>query len=529
MVNLYTRQDETVRNNAGGEVFQITPMQQFERFLILGTVGGTYYVSEKQLTKENLQNVTKVIRENPSEAIELIRTIGKSNRAHKHDPLLAAYAIALEVTKGTSHRAYALSFFNEIVRTGTHLFHFLAFADNRVGWGRAFKRAIGNWYLEKSDEALAYQLVKYKQRDGWSHRDALRLAHPQATSAVVNELLRFATTGTLNAMDTRSHDIVSAAVEASTTEDVDRAITLITEFSLPREVLNTKIMKNPRVWEALVPSMGMTALMRNLRNMTNDGYLVQGSDAVRTVREKLVDEALVRKSRVHPAQVFLAQKNATNVPTPIATALEDAFFFSFANVEPTNKRINLALDVSGSMDSADYEYRNGKRVQTSVATPREWSALQAMVTARVEPYAEFTAFSHEFVRVDITPRDSLATVINKLRRIPMGGTDCSLPMQHARDYGQKFDAFCVYTDNETWYRGGPQWGWGGSRRASKDQSPAEALRDYRRKSGIHDAKLAVVGITATEFSIADPRDPNMLDFVGFDASAPAIMSEFIRG
>ena len=47
--------------------------------------------------------------------------------------------------------------------------------------------------------------------------------------------------------------------------------------------------------------------------------------------------------------------------------------------------------------------------------------------------------------------------------------------------------------------------------------PHQALRDYRAWSGI-DARLAVVALTPTPFSIADPGDPGMLDVAGFDAA-----------
>jgi 60 kDa SS-A/Ro ribonucleoprotein len=32
---------------------------------------------------------------------------------------------------------------------------------------------------------------------------------------------------------------------------------------------------------------------------------------------------------------------------------------------------------------------------------------------------------------------------------------------------------------------------------------------------------------ATEFTVADPQDAGMLDVVGFDTAAPALMSDFI--
>jgi 60 kDa SS-A/Ro ribonucleoprotein len=75
------------------------------------------------------------------------------------------------------------------------------------------------------------------------------------------------------------------------------------------------------------------------------------------------------------------------------------------------------------------------------------------------------------------------------------------------------DAFCVFTDSETW--------------AGKVHS-SEALKQYRRKTGIA-AKLVVVGMTATEISIADPNDAGSMDVVGFDTATPAVLADFVRG
>ena len=85
-------------------------------------------------------------------------------------------------------------------------------------------------------------------------------------------------------------------------------------------------------------------------------------------------------------------------------------------------------------------------------------------------------------------------------------------MLYAIENDLKFDAFVVYTDSETW--------------AGKIH-PVEALRDYRKKMGIP-AKLIVVGMEANNFTIADPDDIGMLDVVGFDTTAPSVMSDFIR-
>ena len=187
-------------------------------------------------------------------------------------------------------------------------------------------------------------------------------------------------------------------------------------------------------------------------------------------------------------------------------ALDAAFYAAFGNVQASNKRHLLALDVSGSMTW-------GPVCGTSVLTPRVASAAMAMVTARTEPQSLFMAFSDSFVPLDIRADDSLELVMEKMDDLPFSSTDCSLPMQWALENQQAIDVFVVYTDNET-YAG--------------RMHPSQALQQYREATGI-DAKLIVVGMTATEFTIADPDDTGMMDVVGFDAGAPEVMSNFAQG
>ena len=108
--------------------------------------------------------------------VERIVEISTSGRAPKNDPALFALALAAAVGDDVTRRA-ALDALPQVARIGTHLFHFLDFVEGFRGWGRGLRRGIGNWYNVMPTGRLAYQAVKYQQRDGWSHRDALRLAH----------------------------------------------------------------------------------------------------------------------------------------------------------------------------------------------------------------------------------------------------------------------------------------------------------------------------------------------------------------
>eukprot|EP00128_Syssomonas_multiformis_P015667 Colp12_sorted_trinity150504_noHs@6660 len=178
----------------------------------------------------------------------------------------------------------------------------------------------------------------------------------------------------------------------------------------------------------------------------------------------------------------------------------------FRNVEPTNKRFCLALDVSGSMSC-------GKVCGSTSLTPRDACAAMALVTAATEPNHKFVGFSHRLVPVRITPDMRLDAVVQTMQMIPMGGTDCSLPILEALKRKKEFDTFIIYTDNETYY---------GS------VHPSEALRQYRAAVNPH-AQLIVVAFAVTGFTIADPADKGMMDMAGFDAAAPEVMRQFVLG
>ena len=144
-------------------------------------------------------------------------------------------------------------------------------------------------------------------------------------------------------------------------------------------------------------------------------------------------------------------------------------------------------------------------------TPRIAAGAMAMMTAKTEKYHTITAFSNRMVEVELSHKKRLDDVLKTLNKIPMGGTDCALPMTWALQQQIKADVFVIYTDSETWYG---------------NIHPIQALQKYRDKMGI-DAKLIVVGMVSNQFSIADPDDGGMLDVVGFDTATPALMADFV--
>lgn len=399
-----------------------------------------------------------------------------------------------------------------MARTGTHLFQFAGFIKGSRGWGRALRRAIATWYTTQPVEKLAYQLVKYRQRGGWSHRDLLRLAHPETAEPARAALLDWVCRGTDGAA---LPALVRAADELARAENGTVAAALIRAANLPREAVPTALLNDPAVWEALLERMPIAALVRSLAKLTAVGVLKPLGDNVPVVLSALGDAERIAKARLHPLAILLALRTYVQghgergglqwEPVQVVVdGLNAAFYTAFKTVEPTGKRLLLALDVSGSMSMG--------RVAGSSLTPREASAAMALMTAATEANTQIVGFANELVPLPLSPSMRLDDAVHAVSGLPFGGTDCAQPMLYALERGLKVDAFVVYTDCETW---------------AGSIHPVQALRQYRAQTGIA-AKLVVVGMVSNGFSIADPDDAGMLDVVGFDTATPAVIADFIR-
>lgn len=535
-----------VTNSAGGYSFQIDCWGRLARFLVLGSEGGTYYVGERDLTRDNAKAIDECLATDPARAVQVIADISDAGRAPKNSPAIFALVLAASHTSPAARRE-ALRALPKVCRTGTHLFEFFDAISKQRGFGRGLRRALAAWYTSKSEVDLCRQLAKYRQRNGVTHRDVFRQAHPDfapelqpvarwvvgAEAAVERHVARgqkaapksvtYASTGLFPAY-------LQGFNALQQTDSLPEVVRLIGEHGFTHEMVPSQWLKELSVWEALLTRMPMTAMIRNLGRMTAIGLLKPMSDASRQVVSKLRNETALRKARVHPIAVLLAlttyqsgrglKGSLSWSPTrEIVDALDEAFYLAFSNVEATGKRVCLALDVSGSMQSA---------IAGTHISARTASAAMAMVTARTESAWHCVGFMsggfdggpsmHYGHRagiraLNISPRQRLDDIVRGMDRLPFGGTDCALPMLYAQANKLEFDAFCVYTDSETWHGA---------------IHPHEALCRYRQATGIG-AKLIVVGMTSGGFTIANPEDPGMLDVVGFDAAAPAVMSDFIRG
>lgn len=542
-----------VRNtDGGGFVFEVSVFDRLERWLILGSEGGSFYEKEQKLTKDNVMALRAALAEDYVRTLTLVQEISVERLAPKNDPAIFALALA-SVDARESCRKFAYMLIPDVCRIGTHVFQFVTFRQLLGGgWGRGVRMALTRWFTQRGDQGLAMMVAKYASRravqgeQAWSMRDLLRICHVRPVSPQQELIFKWVTQVNEEKQEKRAaadrravqsiarepkasiffyegstHQAVTlqpflVACDAIRTATAKQAVKLITDHKLPREVVPTELLKHPEVWKAMLPHMGMDALLRNLGKMGSLNMLDVGSSALRFIlKERMMSEAWIRASKVHPMAVLIASliysqghgekgslswKPNANLVSVFGTTMG----FAFKNVDPSGKRTMLALDVSGSMTTSGLMGIKG-------LTPAVATAALSLVTLHTETPGDVLTFGFgtTFEELQFGHMTNLSEAIKYIYGRNFGGTNIGLPIEYALKHKLKIDTFVIYTDCEV----------------NSGRQVHELLSQYRRVTGIP-ARLIVVAMTVTNFTVGDPSDVGTLTIPGFSAATPRVISAF---
>ncbi len=541
-----------VRNNAGGYGFQVGDFDRLTKFITIGTEGGTYYVNEEKLTKTEAQATIRAIASDPIRALNEITDVLYKNRAHKRNSALFALALCTDPTIVTSpgDRSAVFATLPTVLRTGTDLFIFVGYVSQLRGHGgQGLQKALSNWYASKDPDKLAYQLMKYQSREGWSHRDVLRIARPGAGNRAkisdpdTRALIRWALSGFDSASDQVSIadntnplrfpssrtllPRVSAVNRLRREQDImspKEVSKLILAQDLPREVIPTQFLNDELVWQSLIKKMPMLGTIRNLGALSSKGFLDPLSDTERMILERFNDGAQVHASGIHPFHVLLAARtyrqgrgdrgtNTWTVNRSINKALDGVLKASLRNPTPSGKNILVAIDVSASMRSvADKAYTLAycfKAIEPQAKIIEFDQAGRSYGYYNNGTKSSNTAGMEGVYNSSITANSDLDQVLSNIRY--GGGTDVSLPFQYIirNNLQKKVDAVVMLTDSESW---------AGGRHTFE-------LVDQIRKTN-PDFKAVEVQLAPGHHKQLRGHENELL-VCGFDASIYNVVSEFI--
>jgi 60 kDa SS-A/Ro ribonucleoprotein len=513
-------------NSCGKEIYKITDIEHVKRFLSLGTENGTYYIGEKDLVKQCISCIDRVL--NSAERYKLLNLVKEyKTKCKKQDTLI--YLLASIVTYKVSDKAFlefrkkGYDLLEFICTNPTMLFMFIHYCkqlniknNKSNGWNNLHKRAITNWYNNKDNKKLIYMVTKYKNRCSYEHRDILRLSHIETTDPIKSMIYKYIIKG-LKELESNLDpvfDFINEYEKLIHSEDKEVVLSILNQnHNFAWEHIPTQFLNDKDILIKLLPNMPNIALLRNLNRLSRANVLEHYNSKL------LILEKLENMKNIHPIQVLITLKTyssgkgdkGSTIWTPdkeIITKLEILFNNMFNEItQQIDKRVCIALDVSGSMFGTNTV--NG----ADCLCAAEVACALAMILDKSMKHVEIMGFSTNFVKLNISHKNTLNDNLNMIRSINFGETDCSLPFKWALKEQKEFDAFIVITDNET---------------NSNTNTPSKELNTYRENINIPDSKLIVLSTAANNFTIADPNDKNMLDISGFDSSIPDIICQFIN-
>lgn len=194
-------------------------------------------------------------------------------------------------------------------------------------------------------------------------------------------------------------------------------------------------------WEAVIPSMGYMALLRNLRNFLQAGV---SAPVMKAVLKKLSDAEEVAKSKQFPFR-FLSAYNANKGNLKVSAALEEALEASLANVPSLSGRTLILVDRSGSM----FGYHASDK-ELSMADKAAIFGNALALRAEDATLVQFGSSAHE---IQFSKSDSLLPMMNKYRSL--GGTATATAL---KQFYKGHDRVIIITDEQydgySWYGSG---------------------------------------------------------------------------
>jgi len=567
---------DQVKNDAGGYVFEADMWTRLNRFLVLGAESDSYYVGAEQKTFEAYKIIQDALKADGKRAVDMAVAISQGGIAPKNDPALWLMAMACAPKYASDDvNAYALTKVRLVARTLSFLYTFLDMALQSRGWGRGLRNMVAGWFQNAGYHNAAYQVIKYRQRNGWSARDVLRLAHVPIIDREMNAIFRWLTSpekiGETHSVKRvskdatrtvdyppmleyvpeiiRAYSVIQAMWETKTVLEtssweqgepsdepmermmgtmkpvvqkknwLDEIVRLITKFDLTWEMLPTELLNEKAIWAALLPHLPYTALMRNLAKMTSVGLFADRT-RLALVCERLRTEKAIIDARIHPINVLAASMTyaqghgmkGNNTWTPEQKII-DALDDAFQLAFKAVEPTGQRILVALDISGSMTAKVNG---MDYLSCAQAGTALAVSILG-IEPEAESVLFDTEPRVSALSPRNRLKVSMDYIHNHPSGGTDCAAPFLYALDRLDKgqidrmYDAVILLTDMQTWVG---------------ETHVYKAIEDCRKRNP--KMRVVEVALEANRFTI-EPENPLTLRIAGLDGSAPNLVSEFLRG
>ncbi len=417
------KQKTLTTNLAGGQAYSQSDELALVSLLLTSFVSDQFYRSSDQSLNELKKLLIKVDPIFAAKAAIYARD--------KFGMRSVTHALAGELTSQLSGFEWAKNFYDKVVVRPDDMTEIISYyLSNKTDKIKPkFPNSLKKGFAEAFNKFDGYQLAKYKGGNKEVKLvDVVNLVHPVPTEKN-SDALNLLINDKLKSTETWEAKLSAAGQTAENSEDLAQL-----KADAWTELISTR-------------KLGYFALLRNLRNIVS-----QAPQSVTAACEMLVDEKLIKKSRVLPFRFSTAYEEISKLPSnketrEVLVAINNALEVSVQNVPKLEGETLLVMDVSGSMSGR----------------PSEIASLFGAIIAKANN-CDVMTFSTSANYKTYNPLDSVMTIRSSFR-YSGGGTNFKSIFTTAN---KAYDNIIILSDMQ---------GWIGY------TSPREEFKQYKKKFG----------------------------------------------
>jgi 60 kDa SS-A/Ro ribonucleoprotein len=417
-----------------------------------------------------------VMSESPRDLLAIAHWLRKEGHCRQTPLILLACAAAMP-----NSRQYVREYAPRIIQRADELAG--AYAAYRYLFGKPIPRALLNGIKDSWKNFDEYQLIKYNQPGQTPSMKDVLLQMPDRSagnpvSRGVAEYILNGTTVDKNGVDHSDTAPLSAAYlrflkrAKEVGEFTPEMQQLAEDARATWEVVISLFGSNQQTWYNVLPRMGYMAVLRNLRNLVQNGVDAQ------TLAGLIADKNAVLKSKQFPFRFLAASNQIAQAGFDVRNtkilldALAQALEFSVENVGTIPGDTIVIVDVSGSMDS--------KVSEKSDMTMKQVAACLAAIFTKACENAYTYVFAQDVKLLNIRKTDGVASIIEKILTANVGGaTYAYKPIYDAVKNGLKADRIVLLSDMQC-YAEGAHFYSTYQRNLAGEQTVQSGIEQYRK-------------------------------------------------
>lgn len=518
------------KNRAGGKAYALSAKEALAQYAATGMFGDTYYAN----AEEQLDEVLKLAAECSTQYILKCAVYAREAGWLKDMPtvLLAVASARLKGNVDTGaqpiwDRIAFVEAFKRIIDNGKMLRNFFQVSRSGVTGRKSLPNIARRLVREWLNRRRGSQLMRDQVGESPSLADVIKALHPKPVHAAQRAMFGYLTgpvskkTKLGNVVERYNPDKLYGLVkqyEAFKLAEVsDRGEVPDVDFRLL-----DSLQLSTAEWKTVFRRAEWQFTRMNLNTALRHDVL-KDPEMVKLIADRLRNPEEVRASRNFPYQLLQAWRHVENdMPMEIKLALQDAMEVATENVPELPGNIFIALDISGSMQSEFMKRQDGRPTLISAL---DVAALFAAVLMRKNPRAILLPFQTILVPYHkLNPRDSITTLVDNIKRLPSGGTDCALPLLWMNGINDKrqaitnIDAVIYLSDYESWV----------DRLAPQRQSGTGVMEQWQMlKQRNPQAKLVCLDAVPRPHTQATNGE-DRLNIGGFNDGVFKVIAEFLK-